>query len=328
MMRAKNFFPGGCAAAGMLILILDGRTALAGAQAGMDLCIKTVIPSLFPFLLLSILLTNTVYGSDLSILRPLGRLCSVPEGTESVLLTGFLGGYPVGAQSAAAAYASGGITKQDADRMLAFCSNAGPAFLFGMVSGMFTDPSAPFLLWGIHIGSALLVAMLLPAASCRQAVTPARSTIALSGAMRSAITVMASVCGWVFLFRVVIVFLDRWILWILPSAVRVILVGVLELSNGSCELSAIADPQLRFVICSGMLSFGGLCVTMQTQSVAAGLSMGSYLKGKLLQTLFSLLLSAAVVLHIWIPAAALLILFAGIIRKAQKRSGNPAAVGV
>ena len=31
-------------AAGMLALILDSRTALTGAQAGVDLCLKTVVP--------------------------------------------------------------------------------------------------------------------------------------------------------------------------------------------------------------------------------------------------------------------------------------------
>ena len=39
------------AALGMLVLILDSKTALAGAREGIDLCIRTVIPSLFPFFL-------------------------------------------------------------------------------------------------------------------------------------------------------------------------------------------------------------------------------------------------------------------------------------
>ena len=43
--------------AGMLVLILDGKAALLGAQAGVELCLNTVIPSLFPFFVLSVLLT-------------------------------------------------------------------------------------------------------------------------------------------------------------------------------------------------------------------------------------------------------------------------------
>ena len=88
---------GGCI--GLLVLILDAKTALQGARQGVELCLKTVIPSLFPFFVLSILLTSSLLGSRIPLLRPLGRLCGVPKGAESLLIPAFLGGYPVGAQS-------------------------------------------------------------------------------------------------------------------------------------------------------------------------------------------------------------------------------------
>ena len=66
----------------MLALILDGRTAIDGARQGIELCLRTVIPSLFPFFVLSILLTSSLLGSSLIVLRPLGRLFGMPEGAE------------------------------------------------------------------------------------------------------------------------------------------------------------------------------------------------------------------------------------------------------
>ena len=114
----------------------------------------------------------------------------------------------------------------------------------------------------------------------------------------------------------------------LPVALQVTITGILELSNGCCELTRVSDPLLRFVICSGMLAWGGLCVTLQTYSVASGLNIRSYLKGKLLQTLFSLLLSTGIVLDIWLPVTALVLLLVTLIQKTKKRSRNPAAVGV
>lgn len=327
-MSRKYFLTGSFAFLGILILILDGKTALSGARTGIDLCIRTVIPSLFPFFLLSILLTSAFSGSSLSLLSPIAKLCGMPEGTESILISGFLGGYPVGAQSISAAFISGNIKKEDADRMLSFCNNAGPAFLFGMVSTIFPDKSAAFLLWGIHIGSALLVCLLCPSFPAGPAISVNQKTLTLSGAMISAISVMSTVCGWVVLFRVLIAFLDRWFLWLLPTVAQVAVTGLLELSNGCCELYRISDPGVRFVVCSGMLAWGGLCVTLQTHSVAEGLSLKSYLKGKTLQTLLSLLISAAVVLNIWLPVIGLLLLLIGILRKTQKTSGNPATSGV
>ena len=85
----------------MLALILDGRTAIDGARQGIELCLRTVIPSLFPFFVLSILLTSSLLGSSLAVLRPLGRLFGMPDGAESLLIPAFLGGYPVAADISA-----------------------------------------------------------------------------------------------------------------------------------------------------------------------------------------------------------------------------------
>jgi hypothetical protein len=40
------------------MLILDGSTALAGAREGVQMCLYTVIPALFPFFVLSDLLSS------------------------------------------------------------------------------------------------------------------------------------------------------------------------------------------------------------------------------------------------------------------------------
>ena len=327
-MKRKPLWTGIGACAGMLILILDGKSALDGARTGIDLCLKTVIPSLFPFFVLSILLTGSLAGSFLPVLRPLGKLCGIPEGTESILLCGFLGGYPVGAQSVTSAYRSGQLSKTEAERMLAFCNNAGPAFLFGMAASVFNRQWMAWVLWGIHIASALTAAQFFPGNYAQRVTLSSKNQTSVTSALNMAIRVMASVCGWVILFRVMITFLTRWVLWVFPKAVQVGIIGFLELSNGCCELIALPDGTMRFLLCSGMLAFGGLCVTMQTLSVTGGLSLRHYFSGKLLQTLFSLLLTAAVVCGAGLPCCAALLLFTLILRKTQKKSSIRQVVGV
>ena len=320
-----------CAAslAGLLILILDGKTALSGASQGIELCIRTVIPSLFPFFFLSGILTNSLSGSSCRILAPVRARCAVPRGVESILITGFLGGYPVGAKSIGDAYTKNDLHPQDAAHLLSFCSNAGPSFLFGMISGLFQESYVPFLLWAIHIISAILVSVIHPSGPCQEVPAPtSEKHLSISDILRATLAVMAVVCGWVILFRVLITFLNRWFLWALPEILRILITGFLELTNGCCELASVPQPGLRFVLCSVFLAFGGICVTMQTASVVSGVSMRHYLAGKLMQTLFSLLLSISVVLQIGVPVLLFLILFAVLLGKIQKRSGNPLSVGV
>ena len=326
-MGKQRLWTGVGASLGMLVLILDGKTALEGARQGINLCLRTVVPSLFPFFLLSILLTGAFLGSNLPVLRPLGRLFGIPGGAESILISAFLGGYPVGAQSVAAAYRAGQLDKSEAERMLAFCSNAGPAFLFGMAASLFPRKWMAWALWGIHILSAFLVSRLFPGPKTAVRLESGKP-VSLPAAMTASLRIMAAVCGWVILFRVLIAFLSRWILWLLPTAVQVAIMGMLELSNGCCALGVVPDISLRFVICSGILAFGGLCVSMQTMSVTKGLSLSRYFAGKLLQTVFSLILAAAVVWQLWAAAGGLTLFFLIFPEKIRKKGGNPLAAGV
>ena len=280
---------GACMA--ILIMILDSKTAFWGASQGLNLCIYTVIPSLFPFFVFSQYLTSELTGLKIRMLRPVMNSCGVPEGGDSILIMGLVGGYPVGAQCIANAYQNAELSRNDANRMLGFCNNAGPAFIFGMMSSMFENPLVPWVLWIIHICSAILVGMILPKKS-RSKITPNKTkAITLTDAVIRSIKAMAVVCCWVILFRILICFCSKWFLWILPVTYQAIFTGALELVNGCQALRILNAEPLRFVLSACFLSFGGFCVYLQTISVIGELKSNVYLKGKLLQTYFSFVLS-------------------------------------
>lgn len=327
-MKNKNRVTGIAAALGMMLLILDSRTALSGAQEGIELCLKTVVPSLLPFIFLSILLTGAFLGMPLPLLGPLGRFCGIPKGAESILAAAFLGGYPVGAQSVATAFGGGQLSREDAQRMLSFCSNAGPAFLFGMTASVFSDRRTAWVLWLIHIVSAILVSRVFPRNSPSKAALSPAPAPGITDSLMKTLRVMAAICGWVILFRVVTAFLTRWFLWMLPSDLQVAVIGLLELSNGCCSLHLVRDERIRFLLCSGVLAFGGLCVGMQTRSVTAGLSLRYYYLGKILQTVFSLALAVTAIYGYALPACAAILLLSAIPRIRKKSSSIPDAVGV
>lgn len=339
-MKRRRSLLGLGAALGMAILILDGKTALAGAAQGIELCIRTVIPSLFPFFLLSIALTSSFSEMNIPLLRSLAKLCRIPQGSESLLLTGFLGGYPVGAQGVSEAYSAGRLSRNQAQRMLSFCSNAGPSFIFGMIAAQFPDLRYPWLIWGIHIFSAILVAFSLPSSAAQSINQSPEKSITISEVMKKSISTMATVCGWVIVFRVILAFLDLWVFWAVSRPVSVTISGVLELANGCCGLQQIEHIGLRFFLCTGLVSFGGICVVLQTSSVIGSLGIRHYLTGKLLQTGYSLVLALLcqqlLPQQVRLPNGIFLgALAAGIVSvllalavKKQKNSSNPMPVGV
>ena len=102
---------------------------------------------------------------------------------------------------------------------------------------------------------------------------------------------MSLICGWVFVFRVLLAFLRRWFLWMLPGWAEILASGLLELTNG-CSLLSLAESEgLRFILASAMLAFGGICVWLQTASTTKTLGTGRYLSGKLIQTVISVSLA-------------------------------------
>ncbi len=276
-----------CPALAMLVLILDTKTALQAGAKGVTLCLQTLIPSLLPFFLISNLLTASLPGLSIG---PVDRLLRLPAGGGSLFLIGLLGGYPVGAQSIAQAHSRGLLHTRDAQRMLAFCSNAGPAFLFGIGARLFSDARLCWLLWGVHVVSAVIVGCMTTGQPENQSKALECTPLSLPQALRKSVETMALVCGWVIIFRVVLGFLKRWLLWLLPIEAEVFLSGLLELANGCCRLTELANTGLRFTLCAVFLGFGGLCVALQTKSVAGDLDTSAYLPGKIAQAAVSYLL--------------------------------------
>lgn len=318
-MAKRRLLPGYFAALGMLILILDSKTALAGARDGLELCIRTVIPSLFPFFILSGILIGSLMGCALPPLRPLGRILGIPEGAESLLIPAFLGGYPVGASCIRDAFADGRLDSQDAQRLLSFSNNAGPAFLFGMAAPMFSDPAAGWVLWGIHIAGALFSGILFRQDPVSIKVCSSGPAETASNALNRALTVTAVVCGWVILFRMLGFFLERWFLFLLPDWGQAAIMGLLELANGCSELYHVSSEAMRFLLCSGMLALGGVCITMQTIFVTHGLKLHYYFCGKFVQLIISLLLSS-VYLRLLSPVWLLFLPLAAVKKKGKSSS--------
>lgn len=275
----------------ILVLILDTKTVLSGIQDGVSISIHTIIPSLFPFIWISNLLSSHLLGKRIFPLRPISKLCKIPDGAESLLLLGLLGGYPVGATIIANSYRCGQLARSQAQRMLGFCNNAGPSFIIGLLGPMFSHVAAPYILWFTHVFSAILVGMLLPAGVRSAYNAPEPKQITISQALDVALHTVARVCGWVILFRGLIAICEKWFLRLLTPTFSSLIVGILELSNGCISLVNLTDERTRYILSSFMLAAGGFCVVMQSKSVVGELGLGMFLPGKIMQTAICMVLS-------------------------------------
>ncbi len=146
-----------------LALVLWPEQAMEAMRDGIKLCGNVILPSLFPFFVLSSLVV------ELGMSRYLGRLLEpvmaplfyVNGNCAAALALGFVGGYPVGARTAIQIYENGQCSRTEAERMLAFCNNSGPAFILGVVgAGVFGNGMAGLLLYLTHLLASLCVGVL------------------------------------------------------------------------------------------------------------------------------------------------------------------------
>ena len=286
------------ALSGVLVLFLaEAGFVRAAAAEALSLCARSVIPALFPFLVVSSLLLSLGLGELLSpmlagLMEPLFRVDGVGS---SALLLGLVGGYPIGAKTAADLYRGGRLSRPEAERLLAFCNNSNPVFLISVLGvGVFGSVRAGVWLWLIHLLSALLTGLLFrnhggPArrqAGGTAAFQAVSLPAAFVAAVRESLSGMLSVCAFVTFFYVLARPLASLGGWLGP-----VLVGLTELFS----LTPLLRPdRFGFILASAMAGWGGLSVLCQTAAVleGSGLRLQSCVAGKAVQGLLAGLLAA------------------------------------
>ena len=274
------------------LLLLRLEETRPGGLAGLALCGALLIPSLFPF---SVLANTLIHMGLAQCLEERLRLPSVAV----PWLLGLLGGFPLGAQSLAALYRDGAVSRQEAIRASSWCSNGGAAFLVGAVGAVLRSPRLGLLLFGIQVLASLILALLFSAGkgscvSCRRKPRKAQAlTAALTAALGESALAMVRLCGSVCFFLVLwqalesLLPLDRF-----SPLLRVLFLGAAELSSGVAALGTL-PRETAFVLAAGLTGWGSLCVHLQAADALCGegLPLGPYLFGKQCQGLLSVLLA-------------------------------------
>lgn len=277
------------------LLFAAAEVRIAAAQA-LSLCARSVIPSLFPFMVVSSLLISMGAGGLFSslfagVMTPLFHL---PGCAGSALLLGLMGGYPIGAQTAAQLYQQGRLTREEAQRLLFFCNNAGAAFFISVLgAGVFSSSRIGLWLWLIHVAAALLTGCIFRgrgAVSARRQVWPPPPAVppfssAFVSAVRTCAGTMLHICAFVVVFYVLVQPLAA-----LGGVAGAVLTGGMELFS---LLPLLSADRFSFVLASAAAGWGGLSVLFQTASVleGSGLSLRSVWGGKLVQSALSAAMS-------------------------------------
>jgi sporulation integral membrane protein YlbJ len=301
----------------MAALLFYPSVAISAAKDGLSLCGNVIIPSLFPFFVLSSLVVEFGLASYIGhalerIMRPLfnvGGVCSV------AFSLGIIGGYPVGARTAISLYEKGLCSKTEAERLLSFCNNSGPAFILGVVgAGIFSSSRVGLILYLAHILASVFVGILFRfygrEGGSRTAFIPRQTAsvrfyTAFAESVRGALASTLAICAFVVFFTVFIKLLfasgamaaaARFITFFMrpfgmnEAWAERLLTGIIEISSGVASLRGVeAAITSRMAMAAFMLGWAGLSVHCQVLSFIgqSNLRVHTYIGGKALHGLIS-----------------------------------------
>ena len=249
-----------------LALAFSAQTAQFARDA-LQLCAFSVIPSLFPFFVLTGLFVSLSPSAlfPRRVSKMAGRLFGCGSEALTVFFLGILGGYPLGARTVSQMYHSGRISPETAQYFLLFCNNAGPSFILGMVGlGRFGSLRIGIYLYLIHVFCAALLGILFRrkstflSAPTVSAAPPSFAT-ALVNSIVSAGSSMVQICSFVVFFVTLLQLFST-----LTGINHPLLLGLTELTGGILRLG---DTPTDFAMAAALLGWGGASVHLQTAAV-------------------------------------------------------------
>lgn len=294
-------------------LSFASQAAAESCRTGIHLCVELIIPSLFPFFVLSMLLNKMGLPSLIGhILAPAAaRLYGISGAGASALIVGLLGGYPAGAAYIAEMTDSSTITRNEGERLLAFCNNSGPAFIIGAVGGgIFRSAKIGFLLYGIHVLAAIITGLFFRSHNYIDAEQPLlidsiEPVEALIEAVKQAVSTLISVCGFILFFTVLTGIMDA--AGFLPMLcgkiaaafgfelhfVRAMLMGILEIGSAVGAMRGLKLTAHSLALAAFIVGWGGISVHMQSYAVIHDRNMKGtlHMAGRLINASISALLA-------------------------------------
>lgn len=283
----------------LFLLFIYSDQAVENMKKGLSICADVLIPTLFPYMVISELLVRSDLGTYAARIfgKPMQKTFGVSGACVGALLLGILCGFPVGAKTAASLYEKGDITKHDAEALMTFCNY----------------PSAPFMIFAVgesllgsrNIGIFLYLTVLctgLIYGALRHAFTRKKHAKVLiektarflgestsfikifTASVTSAACSVIAVCAYVAFFTCTVGTLAAMLGGSDSSPIKALLFSFFELTTGAAACAALDSPSRSVVLCAAAAGWSGLSVFLQIYSLSRterdDISLSPYLLSK------------------------------------------------
>jgi len=274
-------------------------------NSAIEMWIKIIVPSVFPYLVISRYISDAdiLSGSKNIAVKLLSKLFGISYCSVKAIVSSLICGYPSGAICALSLYKNSLITKDEAKRLICFTNNAGPLFLISAVGIC--------LLGSVYDGCALYVIQLISAfiygiASKKNNMTyladkkaMKKNASDLCTYISQSVVTIVNICGfmifaYVMSSCVMIAIKMCRIDFINENYLYIFIKGFFEISAGVKQASLFCDNDFGFAIICSIVSWSGVSVIMQIKSASENIiSFKHLIKAKFIQAIISFVLGYA-----------------------------------
>ncbi|MBO5701250.1 MAG: hypothetical protein J6S71_02310 [Clostridia bacterium] len=260
----------------------------------MRLCAETLIPALFPYMVISEML---VRSGAVSVISPIigkvtEKLFGISGAGGTAIILGILCGFPIGAKTAAELYGKGVISKEEAERLMGICNLPSPPFIIFAVGEKLFGSRVVGLFLYLNVLAVTMIIGMLGRKSCQPCarIENSRSEPIFSvftESVASAAGAVIKVCAYVAFFSAVIGGLTPFFENSSPT-LKATVFSFFELTSGAAACSTLAERGRGLIIASAAAGWSGLSVFCQIFSISrtksGSISMRYYLTSKIVSS--------------------------------------------
>lgn len=276
-------------------VFLSSEIALI-ARRGLSLAFTTVIPSVFPFIILTDFSVRFIRFESVGALRKaFERLFGISGVGLSAFVSGVLGGFPLGAHRAIELYKNGKISKDECQRLMGFSNNASPAYVICAVgAGILRSVQSGILLYFITLTASVLSGIIAGKKSnyLTESTVIYEQNYSFVGSVKSAAAVSINIAAFITAFSTIAGIIS---IFLSSEVLKVFILPFFEIGGAVVSISELyAIPrELKLSAIAFAISFSGLSVYAQTASLTEGenISMKPYILIKLCSGIISAILT-------------------------------------
>ena len=259
-------------------ILTNSTSIISTISFSMEIWKNNIFPTLFPFFILSDLLINYGFIEIVSkYFSPLMKLFKIKSECAFIFVLSIFSGFPSNSKYTKELYDKGIINEYEATKVLLFTHFSNPLFILGTLT-LFLNKRLALIILICHYLGNIIVGIIFrnyhPSLNSnkinnKKELNNKSFIEILTNSIVKTIDTLLLLLGIITTFLVITTIIDSNLN--LPDIIQYILNGIIEMTQGLKYVSMLnKNINLKAVISTFFLSFGGICIHVQVKSILKG----------------------------------------------------------